>query len=179
MIDTSLEDVARAALIEAYNCGEQRRECGGVIYERAGKYWYSIPVTQSKPFSVDLGELYVPDAEHTHIAGDYHNHLCTGRNKRFAEFFSMGDVLVNTVFQTVGYMLDGCTGNIHRFDPAQDDRDDEEVDMSSGRKFYLTIGHLSGWIPIYDIRPKEIHSRVYAPMAQGSGKPEACQGGIA
>jgi hypothetical protein len=43
-------------------------------------------------------------------------------------------------------MADLCTFEIHRFDPRQDDRDNEEVDLHSGRVFYLTIGHVSGWL---------------------------------
>lgn len=151
MIDiTDLEAVAKAALTAAYECSEQRRECGGVIYERNGAYFYSLPVTQDQPYRVDLGpELLKPPIPGTTRVADYHTHPCTTRNKRFAEFFSAGDVLVNTVFHTVGYMLDGCTGIIHRFDPSQDDVDDEEVDYDSGRKLFLTIGHVSGWIDIF------------------------------
>lgn len=149
MIETSLDDVARAALIEAYNCGEQRRECGGVIYERAGKYWYTTPVTDDKAFRVSLPMEAEPAPKGSRMVADYHNHICSSHNKQFAAFFSMGDALVNATFKVVGYMLDGCSGNIHRFDPAIDDVDDEEVDLTDGRKFYLTIGHISGWIDIF------------------------------
>jgi len=50
-------------------------------------------------------------------------------------------------FHTVGYMMSLCDGYIRRFDPSQDDRDDEEVDFHSGRVIYLTIGHIVGWVP--------------------------------
>jgi hypothetical protein len=44
-------------------------------------------------------------------------------------------------------MLSLCDWNIRRYDPAQDDRDDEEVDFTSGRIIYLTCGHIVGWVP--------------------------------
>jgi hypothetical protein len=150
MIDASnLEDVARAALVAAYECSEQRRECGGLIYELDGKYYYALPETQDKPFTVELHGYLAKPIPPARVVADYHNHPCMTRNKEFAAFFSAGDVLVNDTFHTVGYLLDGCTGVVHRFDPSQDDRDDEEVHMTSGRVFFLTIGHVSGWIDIF------------------------------
>jgi hypothetical protein len=43
-------------------------------------------------------------------------------------------------------MLSLCDGNVRRYDPSQDDRDDEVVHFISGREIYLTCGHISGWI---------------------------------
>jgi hypothetical protein len=43
-------------------------------------------------------------------------------------------------------MLSLCDGNVRRYDPSQDDRDDEVVHFTSGREIYLTCGHVSGWI---------------------------------
>ena len=57
------------------------------------------------------------------------------------------DLIVNQELHTVGYMLSLCDWNIRRYDPSQDDRDDEEVDFRSGRVIYLTCGHIVGWVP--------------------------------
>jgi hypothetical protein len=43
-------------------------------------------------------------------------------------------------------MLSLCDGNVRRYDPSQDDRDDEVVHFTSGREIYLTCGHISGWV---------------------------------
>ncbi len=148
----TLEAASRAALIAAYNCSEQRRECGGVIYQsvsRAGVYYFTPPVTDDKPFRVNLPMEAEPAPAGWRMVADFHNHPCLKGNKLFAEFFSAGDVLVNDTFKTIGYMLDSCTGLIHRYSPGEDDRDDEEVDLPSGRVFYLTIGHIAGWIDIF------------------------------
>lgn len=151
----SIEETSRAALIEAYKCGEGRRECGGVIYRlHDGLYVFSEPITSDKPFGVDLGPAYaMPMLKPGELVADYHNHICSVHNRPFAEFFSFGDAILNKGLHTIGYMLDGCTGLIHRFDPAQDDIDDEEVDFKSGKVIYLTIGHVSGWIDLRKYAP--------------------------
>jgi hypothetical protein len=150
MIDaTSIEQVARAALIEAYNCGQQRRECGGVIYYDGKRYTYTVPVSSNKPFGVEVPALAQEPPAGLQLVADYHNHICSARNRPFAGLFSEADVLVDAGFKIIGYMLDGCTGNIHRFNPAVDERDNVEVDFVSGRVIYLTTGYISGWIDIF------------------------------
>jgi hypothetical protein len=155
---SSIDVAAHDALIDAYNCGEQKQECGGVIYQddRSRAYTYTVPITSGKPFGVTIPYLYsVPPPVGTRVVADYHNHICSPRNAMFAAYFSFADASVNQGFHIVGYMLDGCTGNIHRYDPAQDDRDDEEVDFKPHADgtikppFYLTVGHISGWIDIF------------------------------
>ena len=152
----TIELAVRSALIDAYNCGEQRQECGGVIYEGPGGFTYTPPITDHKPYGVTIPYLYSVDPpEGFHRVADYHNHICSSHNARFAAYFSTGDQLVNTGFHLVGYMLDGCTGNIHRFDPASDPIDDEEVDFKPHADgtvkapFFLTTGHISGWVDIF------------------------------
>ena len=81
------------------------------------------------------------------MVADFHTHICSIHNKPFSPFFSSSDALANDGLHTVGYMLSLCDGYIRRFDPAQDDHDDEEVDFHSGRVIYLTIGHIVGWVP--------------------------------
>lgn len=149
----SLEEVARAGLIEAYKCSQQKRECGGVIYEfieAGGRKWYfRSPIeTSNKPFGVEIKAIGEPAPAGTKMVADFHVHICSVHNKDFSAFFSVGDVIVNQAMHTVGYMLDSCSGEIHRFDPAQDAVDDEEVDFKSGLVLYLTIGHVSGWISL-------------------------------
>lgn len=148
---TDIDRAARDALIDAYNCGEQRQECGGVIYQQGANYFYTIPVTSKKSFGVVIPQYLTTSPQGMKIVADYHNHLCSIHNKVFANFFSAGDVLVNKNFHSVGYMLSGCDGNIRRYDPAIDEVDDEEVDFQSGKKLFLTCGHISGWINIFTI----------------------------
>jgi hypothetical protein len=81
------------------------------------------------------------------VVADFHTHICSVHNRPFSTFFSSSDALANEGLHTVGYMLSLCDGYIRRFDPVQDDQDDEEVDFHSGRVIYLTIGHIVGWVP--------------------------------
>lgn len=153
----SMDEAAHDALVDAYNCGEQRRECGGVIYRYENKsavpyvlYFYTTP-EKGRTFGVNITALAETAPSHMKLVADYHTHPCLGR-KELAQFFSPADVITNQGFHTVGYMLDNCRGLIHRFDPAQDDVGDEEIDMDSGRKMYLTIGHIAGWIDLRGYR---------------------------
>jgi hypothetical protein len=147
----TMELASRDALIDAYNCGEQRQECGGVIYETPEhQFAYTVPITSHKPFGVVVPYLYsVPPPGGWRVVADYHNHICNTRNKMFAEFFSPADGMVNEGFHVIGYMLSGCSGNIHRFDPDERPRDVMVVHFNTGRELELPIGHISGWINIY------------------------------
>ena len=138
----TMDAAARDALIAAAHCSH-RYECGGAIYESGGRYYWSGPESDARPFGVTIHEYERP-IPGMPIVADYHTHICEGRH--FWGFFSPGDVAVNDGFHTVGYMLSLCDGNIHRYAPGVDDREDEEVDYASGRKMYLTIGHLAGWV---------------------------------
>lgn len=151
----SLEHAAHDALVDAYNCGEQVRECGGVIYQRPMDpkipyllYFYSKPVTSNKPFGVDIPALAQPPLRGMKLVADYHNHICAG-NHQAVGLFSVPDTLTNRGFHTVGYIVDGCTGNIHRFDPGQDKESDVTVHFANGRELDLTFGHITGWINVY------------------------------
>jgi hypothetical protein len=81
------------------------------------------------------------------VVADFHTHICSVHNRPFADFFSPADAIANQGLHTVGYMLSLCDWNIRRYDPSQDERDDEEVDFHSGRVIYLTCGHIVGWVP--------------------------------
>jgi hypothetical protein len=148
LVGASYPDVnqaAHAALADAAICSQNRRECGGVVFMRPdGSYAYTAPVTSGKPFGVDLSGPYA--SAPGPVVADYHVHICSVHNAPFADFFSASDAIANQGLHTVGYMLSLCSWNIHRYDPSQDDADDEEVDLHSGRVFYLTIGHVSGWL---------------------------------
>lgn len=153
----SIDEAARAGLVESWRCSQNRRECGGAIYqylEAGGRAWYfrSTVETSDKPFGVEIKALGEKPPPGMTLVADFHTHICSQHNRPFAEFFSVGDVIVNQAMHTVGYILDGCTGAIHRFDPRQDDVDDEEIDFVSGKKLYLTIGHLSGWIDLRRVK---------------------------
>lgn len=138
----TIDEAAIDGLRHAAATCNPRYECGGVVRAVGGGFEASAPISSKKPFGVDLGEFYGPD-----VVADFHTHICSVHNRVFADFFSTADAIANQGLHTVGYMLSMCDGNIRRFDPAQDDRDDEEVDFTSGRIIYLTIGHIVGWVP--------------------------------
>ena len=141
-----MDSAAIAALTVARDCPRQY-ECGGVIYEDADHYYHvSAPLTSHKHFGVDIVQYGEPTPVGWRIVADYHTHICSPHNRLFANFFSPADAYVNQGFHTVGYMLSLCDGNVRRYDPAQDDRDDEVVHFTSGREIYLTCGHIAGWI---------------------------------
>lgn len=153
----SLDEAAQTALVRAWKCSENRRECGGVIYEAAhidGSTWYFVsPIeTSNKPFGVEIKAIGEPPPRNMRMVADFHVHICSVHNQDFAAFFSVPDVLVNQAMHDVGYILDGCTGTVHRYDPSQDDADDEEVDFKSGKVLYLTIGHVSGHIDLRRVK---------------------------
>ncbi len=138
----TIDEAAISALTHAASICNPRYECGGVVRAVNGGFEASGLITSNRPFGVDLAEFYGAD-----VVADFHTHICSIHNKPFASFFSSSDALANQGLHTVGYMLSLCDGNIRRFDPSQDDRDDEEVDFHSGRVIYLTIGHVVGWVP--------------------------------
>jgi hypothetical protein len=138
----TIDETAIDALKHAAAKCDPHYECGGVVRKVNGGFVASEVITSYKPFGVDLEGLYSPD-----VVADFHTHICSIHNKPFADFFSTADALANEGLRTVGYMLSLCDRNIRRFDPSQDDRDDEEVDFRSGRVLYLTCGHIVGWAP--------------------------------
>lgn len=138
----TVDEAAVSALKHAATICDPRYECGGVVRRVNGGFEASGLITSNRPFGVDLGEFYGPE-----VVADFHTHICSTHNKPFSPFFSSSDALANDGLHTVGYMLSLCDGYIRRFDPSQDDRDDEEVDFHSGRVIYLTIGHIVGWVP--------------------------------
>ena len=150
----TLEAAVDAALQEYRACSMNIRECGGVIYRwrEPGStrvwYFYEKPETSNKAYGVTINALAEDAPKGFEKIADAHIHICSIHNKPFAQFFSEGDKLSNQGFHLVGYMLDLCTNLIHRYSPDDDDADDEEVDMSSGRVFYLTTGHLAGALSV-------------------------------
>ena len=138
---TTIDEAAISGLKHAAAICNPRYECGGVVRAVPGGFEPTGLISSKRPFGVDLAEFYGPD-----VVADFHTHICSVHNKPFADFFSTSDAIVNQQLHTVGYMLNLCDGNIHRYDPSQDDRDDEEVDFRSGRVIYLTIGHIVGWV---------------------------------
>jgi len=138
----TIDETAIDALRHAASTCDPRYECGGVVRKVEGGFAASELISSAKPFGVDLEQLYATD-----VVADFHTHICSVHNEPFADFFSSADAMVNQGLHTVGYMLSLCDRNIRRYDPSQDDRDDEEVDFRSGRVIYLTIGHIVGWAP--------------------------------
>ena len=138
----TMDETAIAALRHAAETCDPHYECGGVVRKVDGGFEASALTTSYKPFGVDLEELYGSD-----VVADFHTHICSTHNQPFADFFSPADAIANQGLHTVGYMLSLCDRNIRRYDPTQDDRDDEEVDFHSGLVIYLTSGHIVGWAP--------------------------------
>lgn len=137
----TVDEAAISGLKHAAAICDPRYECGGVVRAVKGGYEASGLITSKRPFGVDLAEFYGPD-----VVADFHTHICSIHNQPFAAFFSSSDALANQGLHTIGYMLSLCDSQIRRFDPSQDDQDDEEVDFHSGRVIYLTIGHIVGWV---------------------------------
>jgi hypothetical protein len=136
----TIDESAIDALKHAAERCDPHYECGGVVRRVNGGYQASELISSYRPFGVDFGLLYGPD-----VVADFHTHICSVHNRPFADFFSPADATVNQGLHSVGYMLSLCDHNIRRYDPTQDDRDDEEVDFRSGKVIYLTIGHIVGW----------------------------------
>ena len=140
---STIDEAAISGLKHAAAICNPKYECGGVVRAVAGGFEASGLITSRRPFGVDLGEFYGPE-----VVADFHTHICSIHNRPFADFFSLADALANQGLHTVGYMLSLCDRNIRRYDPSQDERDDEEVDFHSGRVIYLTTGHIVGWAPL-------------------------------
>jgi hypothetical protein len=138
---STIDESAIDALKHAAETCDPDYECGGVVRRVPGGFQASQLITSYKPFGVDFGPLYDGQG----VVADFHTHICSIHNRAFADFFSPADASVNQGLHTVGYMLSLCDHNIRRYDPTQDDRDDEEVDFHSGKVIYLTIGHIVGW----------------------------------
>ncbi|TLY78218.1 MAG: hypothetical protein E6K41_14970 [Gammaproteobacteria bacterium] len=138
----TIDEAAISGLKHAAAICDPQYECGGVVRAVPGGFEASALISSKRPFGVDLAEFYGPE-----VVADFHTHVCSIHNQAFADFFSMSDAIVNQELHTVGYMLSLCDWNIRRYDPSQDDRDDEEVDFRSGRVIYLTCGHIVGWVP--------------------------------
>ena len=142
-----MDSAASAALTAARDDCPRQYECGGVIYEDSEHHYHlSAPLTSHKHFGLDIPQYTEERSEGWRIVADYHTHICSRHNQLFANFFSPADAIVNQAFHTVGYMLSLCDGNVRRYDPSQDDQDDEVVQFTSGREIYLTCGHISGWV---------------------------------
>jgi len=172
----SIDESAIDALKHAAATCDPHYECGGVVRKVAGGgFQASRLVTSTKPFSVNLEQLYDSD-----VVADFHTHICSIHNRPFADFFSASDALVNQGLHTVGYMLSLCDRNIRRYDPSQDDRDDEEVDFHSGRIIYLTTGHIVGWAPPTPEPVEEARlAAVSGAALQASLAPHASDGQLA
>lgn len=142
---TNLEDVAREALSKSARCSQGVRECGGVIYRKPdGSYVASEPAV-GVTYGVDMGQFYFGNT--LPIAADYHVHICGPHNRRFANYFSPADGMVNEGFHTIGYMLSLCDHNIRRFDPQELPREVMVIQFHSGKELEMPIGHVVGWLP--------------------------------
>ncbi|HUL46911.1 MAG TPA: hypothetical protein VLV25_07410 [Steroidobacteraceae bacterium] len=167
----TMDEAAIDALKHAAAVCDPRYECGGVVRRVPDGYEASALFSSKKPFGVDLGEFYAKD-----VVADFHTHICSIHNEPFADFFSPADAYANQGLHTVGYMLSLCDWNIRRYDPSQDDRDDEEVDFRSGRVIYLTCGHIVGWVPPVPWYGTELPAKL---VRRRVGKPNALKLSVA
>lgn len=146
LVFASVDKAAVAALTEAKACSlhvsHAPRECGGYIFQVAGGYAYTSPVTSGEPNAVDLSPVY---RLNWRWVADYHTHPCVGV-KPLNDVFSMQDVLSDKGLHLAGYMLNLCNGVVHRWAEG-DPEDDFEVDYRSGAVMYLAIGHVVGFVP--------------------------------
>lgn len=151
---STMDAAAHAGLVEAMQCSDNKVECGGVIYQASnGTYVYTKPINGKKQFGIDLDEPINHGPKGYKLVADYHVHICNSHNAPFSPYFSPADAYTNQGFHTIGYMYSFCDSMIHRYDPSQDDRDDEEIDFKPHPDgtvhppIYLTIGHINGYIP--------------------------------
>jgi hypothetical protein len=163
----TIDESAIDALKHAAESCDPDYECGGVVRRVPGGFQASQLITSYKPFGVDFGPLY----DGPNVVADFHTHICSIHNRAFADFFSPADASVNQGLHTVGYMLSLCDHNIRRYDPTQDDRDDEEVDFRSGKVIYLTIGHIVGWASPPELISTSVHLHSGTPHAKDSRPP--------
>jgi hypothetical protein len=142
-------NAAKYALRLAYDCSKNKRECGGVIYKKDNLYYVTTPITSNLPFGIDLSSYWdnknAPTSRHV-VTADYHIHICVKENADFANFFSPSDAEVNDGLHINGYILSICDMRIREFNPKQDPKGDIEVDFKSGKKIYLTSGHIVDWV---------------------------------
>jgi proteasome lid subunit RPN8/RPN11 len=113
----NINEAAAHAFYALYNDHPHAYEYGGVIFKTPdGKFVPSAP--DSDVHSVDHTEID-HDPEHYEIDGaivaDYHSHPCvigyhTGQ-------FSPADLHSSRETQTMAFMLDECTGDIHEWTP--------------------------------------------------------------
>ncbi len=148
LISTPYDSINEAA-VEGLKQAEDSQygtqfEYGGLIYQSTidQKYYITQPTTSNDPGQVVLPfESKFPDMK---LVGSYHSHMC---NPHYISYvFSKNDIVFNEVLHIVGYMVDECTGDVHRFDPSNDRDDDVTIVGRKGSITKLTAGHIVGWI---------------------------------
>ena len=109
---------ARAAFSHATEL-TRKYEAGGLILRslRTGKFHFTVPFTEGKPTEISI-------AKSGHyggflLVGDYHTHTCQA-DPEDAEQFSPEDTAGNQAYGDIGWMLDLCSGLVHKYDPLLD-----------------------------------------------------------
>jgi hypothetical protein len=110
-------------------------EYGGYIFKNGSSYRISEPITTHDPGNLVLRGRRQPDG--SVAAAMYHTHPCV--EGYIHEYFSIQDIAVAIYTETPTYILDGCKGDVYKFDPNVDMPDD-----SNKQGFILTSGRLVG-----------------------------------
>jgi hypothetical protein len=136
----SMEAAVQAALQEAVHVTKDRKEVGGVIFERDGKFFYSPPANEAKrgrgvtdsrkgQFRV---KVQVPKG--AKVRGVYHNHPShSGRSS--GPVFSPDDVNMSNQLGVPSYITFG--GEMRVFDPSAGDKVDGHKGAANGRPFVI------------------------------------------
>ena len=93
-------------------------EYGGVVVERGGRYFYTMPVTAHRGTELAFRILIPKDA---HVVGMYHTHprgrIYLGDVDALA-YFSSNDIAIARSLGVVSYIAEECDHTVRMFDPS-------------------------------------------------------------
>jgi hypothetical protein len=136
----SFDEAAMYGARRAVQCSEVY-ECGGHIF-RTPKDEYVVGPTHTSFSGDELdGEDYkIPDD--WEVVGDFHSHACLAKT-HIPEYFSDADADGNTADNTVGVMVDMCTGDVHMFIPGN-----TPIGKKISFEVHETPGLVFGHVPV-------------------------------
>lgn len=147
----SLDALATHALKEAFNAPNgDHWEYGGIIVSRDGYIMYPMEAITSKAIDyvlVDPSKLMQPGDK---IVGLYHTHPCAP-DTHYPMYISRQDLLLPYFYKAPVYVLDECSGLVHKFEFGVDHIYDkggawveEQLRNCKIRRVYLPSGRIVG-----------------------------------
>lgn len=147
----SMNEAAVVALAKAYNEHPHYYEYGGVITRMPdGTFNPSVPVTIGHASNMDIDEDYEAYEGHYPIVAAYHTHPCL--QGYIPSKFSPTDLHTARESGRPAYILDECTGDVHRwqlgdgYDPPPEHKDFIEIII--GGPDQLSSGTIVGHVPV-------------------------------